>query len=197
MLRKTASRTLAPQGKAIKQMRPNSEASFRKLQDILNSYFNLQEQDKLCEALKIDSPRVPSQTRKTRATNIIQAVVKADRLPELTALIMQLRPFCSGEIAQFNLPDHVTEFSLDFINDTPLPFVKSIQLAEQLANHLDEDTLPDLCFALDIEYENLGGLNHLENVQNLVAIIESRHELDVLQVYLSDKWPSIQWLDEV
>lgn len=184
-----------PNGEVIKQMRPESEADFKKLQHFLNKYFNLREQDKLCTALKIDSPRVPGQTKKTRAANIIKAAVKADRLPDLTAFIRQERSFLSDEVTQLNLPDHAAEYYLDFINDAELPFVRSIQLAEQLAGHLEAETLPDHCFALDIEYENLGGLNHLENVQNLVSIMESRNELDVLLTYLSEKWPSLQWLD--
>lgn len=197
MKRKTVNHTLAPQGKAVKQMRPESELDFKKLQHILDAAFNLQEQDDLCEALKIASPRVPGQTKNTRAANIIKAVVNADRLPDLTAFISQVRAVYAGEVAQLNLPDHAAEYSLDFLNDAKLPFVRSIRLAEQLAGHVKAQALRDLCFDLDIDYENLGGLNHHENVQNLVSIIESRGELDVLLAYLNEKWPSIEWLNGV
>ncbi len=195
MVRKTVNPTIAPQGKAVKQMRPESEVDFKKLQHILDAAFNLQEQDDLCRALKIASPRVPGQTKNTRAANIIKAVVNADRLPDLTAFISRVRAFYAEEIAQFNLPDHAAEYSLDFLNDANLPCVRSIRLAEQLACHAKAQALRDLCFDLEIDYENLGGLNHRENVQNLVAIIESRDELDVLLKYLNEKWPSIEWLE--
>lgn len=195
MTRQTASKMVLSEGQAVKQMGQESEADFKKLQHFLDNYFDLRDQDDLCNALKIDAPRILGQTRKTRAANIIKAVVKVDRLPDLTALIRQERPFLSNEVAQLNLPDHATVYSLDFIKENPLPFVRSIQLAEQLAGHLEVETLPDHCFDLDIVYENLGGVNHLENVQNLVSIIESRDELDVLLAYLNEKWPSIEWLD--
>jgi hypothetical protein len=195
MIRKTASRTFVPNGEVVKQIGPKSEADFKELQHILDTYFDLREQDDLCKALKIDSPRVPGQTKNTRAANIIKAAVKAYRLPDLIAFIRQERPFYADEIAELDLPDHAADYSLDFINDAELPFVRSIQLAEQLAGHLEAQALPDLCFALDVDYENLGGLNHLENVQNLVSIMENRDELDVLLTHLSEKWPSIEWLD--
>jgi hypothetical protein len=194
MIQKTVSHPLAPQGEAVKQMRPESEADFKELQHILEIYFDLREQDELCIALKIDSPRVPGQTKKIRATIIIKAAVREDRLPDLIALIRQERPFYADEIAQLNFPDHAADYSMDFINAAELPFVKSIQLAEQLATHLNAQTLPDLCFDLDVDFENLGGLNQREQVQSLVSIMESRDELDVLLTYLNEKWPSIEWL---
>ncbi len=195
MKRKTVGRTLAPQSKAVKSMRPETNIDFKKLQHILDVAFNLKEQDDLCNALKIASPRVPGQTKSTRAANIIKAAVKADRLPDLTAYISRVRPFYTEEIVEFSLPDHAAESSLGFLNEAKLPFVKSTELAEQLAAHLKAQDLLDLCFDLDIDYENLGGLNHRENVQNLVSIMESRDELDVLLTYLNEKSPSIEWLD--
>ena len=197
MKEKTVSRTLAPQGKAVKQIRPESKTDFKKLHHILDVAFNLQEQDDLCQALKLTSPRVPGQTKSMRAANIIKAAVKADRLRDLTAFISRVRPFYAEEIAEFNLPHPAAEYSLDFINDAKLPRVRSIKLAEQLAAHLKAQALPDLCFQLYIDYENLGGLNHRENVQNLVSIMESRDELDELLTYLNEKWPSIEWPDGV
>jgi len=184
MIQKTVSHPLVPQGEAVKQMRPESEADFKELQHILEIYFDLREQDELCIALKIDSPRVPGQTKKIRATIIIKAAVREDRLPDLIAFIRQERPFYADEIAQLNFPDHAADYSMDFINDAELPFVRAIQLAEQLATHLNAQTLPDLCFDLDVDFENLGGLNHREQVQSLVSIMESRDELDVLLTYL-------------
>lgn len=195
MKRKTVSRTLAPQDKAFKQMGPESKRDVKQLQYILDVAFNLQEQDDLCKTLKITSPRVAGQTKNMRATNIIKAAVKADRVPDLTAFISRVRPFYAEEVAQFSLPHPAAEYSLDFINDAKLPFVKSTELAEQLAAHLKAQALLDLCFQLHVDYENLGGLTHCENVQNLVSIIENRDELDVLLTYLNEKWPSIEWLD--
>ena len=195
MTRKTASKMMLSEGQAVKQMGQESEADFKKLQHFLDTYFDLREQDDLCKVLKIASARVPGQTKNARAANMLKAVAKADRLPDLIALMSQVRPFYEDEIALLNLPDHAADYSLDFLHDAELPFVRSIQLAEQLAGHLEAETLPDHCFDLDIVYENLGGVNHLENVQNLVSIIESRDELDVLLAYLNEKWPSIEWLD--
>lgn len=195
MIRKTVERTPVPHGKAVKQMGPKSEADFKKLLHFLDTYFDLREQDDLCKVLKIASARVPGQTKSARAANIIKAVVKAGRLPHLTAFMSQVRPFYADEIARLNLPDHAADYSLDFIHDAELPFVRSIELAEQLADHVKAQALPELCFDLDVDYENLGGGNHLEHVQNLVAVMESRDELDVLLTYLSEQWSSIEWRD--
>lgn len=197
MKRKTANHTLAPQAKTVKQMGPESKTDLKKLQHILDVAFNLREQDDLCKALEIASPRVTGQTKNMRAANIIKAAIKADRLQNLTAFISRVRPFYAEEVAQFSLPHHAAEYSLDFISEAKLPLVKSTQLAEQLAVHVKAQALPDLCFQLYVDYENLGGLNHRERVQNLVSIIESRDELDVLLTYLNEKWPSIEWPDVV
>lgn len=196
MERKTVSREFALQGEAAKMMQLESKTDFKKLHHILDIAFSLQEQDELLNALKIVSPKVPGQTKKMRAANIIKAVVKAERLPDLTAFISWVRPFYAEEVAQLNLPDHAAEYSLDFMDDDKLPFVQSVRLAEQLAGQVKEQALRDLCFDLDIDYENLGGLNHHENVQSLVSIIESHDDLDGLLTLLNEKWPSIKWLDE-
>lgn len=169
-------------------------ADFKKLQVSLNTYFNLRELDELFTVLKIEVTQVPGQTKTTRAVDLIKAAAQTTQLSDLTLLISQKRPFLAEQLTQLDLPDCSPDASLSFLNEETASFPRSTLLAEQMALYFKADALRSLCFDFDIDHENLGGLNHLERIQNLVSLLEKDNRLNRLLAYLNQNWPTVSWI---
>jgi internalin A len=67
------------------------------------------------------------------------------------------------------------------------------QLRSFIASAFDEEELRDLCFDLNVAYDDLGGRGKAGNVRELIAYLERRDRLSDLFHILQESRPHIDW----
>lgn len=69
--------------------------------------------------------------------------------------------------------------------------LKRIQLRDALLNHFNENELEDLCFELDVNYEDLPGSARPQKVRELISYFERLRpgRVQTLETYVREKRP--------
>ncbi len=67
------------------------------------------------------------------------------------------------------------------------------QLRKQMLQAFNEDELIDLCFALDIEYENLSGANKMSKARELIRYMDRRGRVKALVTLCAIERPHLNW----
>lgn len=68
---------------------------------------------------------------------------------------------------------------------------KSVNLQIIISEKMSEEEFKNLCFAIDIDYEELAGKNKSGKIRELLIEMERKEKTDLLQYYLKDKYPEI------
>ena len=70
-----------------------------------------------------------------------------------------------------------------------------IQLRNLLNDHFNIPELRELCFNLDVDYEELEGPNKTSKVQDLISYLKRRNKLHFLIEEVKEQRPSVNWPD--
>jgi len=69
------------------------------------------------------------------------------------------------------------------------------QLLTLIDRHFNDEKLRTLCFALTVDYDNLGGRGKAANARELIALLQRQNRLPTLLEHLRQLHPTVDWPD--
>lgn len=136
--------------------------------EVLGIYFSLAELAELARKLDIDFKALDGDGKTAKVNSLMEYVVKAGKMEELTAYVARVRPF------------------LDVKKSSPDPTTEQRQQYRQKLETLSLSELQVICQQLGIDYDNLPGVSKPGKVIELLVYLSRENRLADLGPLLAE-----------
>lgn len=179
------------------------------LEGLMAAYFASEELEDICLSLRFDYADFPGSTKRDKVSYLISYVHQRGLLEDLLRKCSEYRPQVSWpsfeEVEVADNSQSIPNLQLANILQTYYPQVwqelidrqlyKSthIDLLRKIRDHFNLSEIKDICFSLDIRYEDLAGDTHLDKTRELVEFAKRTQVMSRLIAVCQDIRPTINW----
>ncbi|MCA9994773.1 MAG: HEAT repeat domain-containing protein, partial [Anaerolineales bacterium] len=167
----------------------SSPADIKRISEIIENHFNIDELHDLCFLLQIDYDALGGIGKRGKIRELIMYCERHERLPELVKAVSARRPNVDLSLTR----DSVPTASLPQSSKESFDAYDLAALRARLDEAFDESELRNLCWELRINYEELLGSYKSDKVRELIAYCQRRGRLQDLQIISALKRPQIDW----
>lgn len=167
--------------------------AYQEISKILTTRFNKPELKELCFYLNIDIHELEGERKSEKANSLLVYLHQHNRLIDLIRVINNIRPDIQWE-------DVSNESCLTLISAAKAdkaPYVykdnRLIMFYEQMRNKMNLDKIRDLCFELNIDFEELTGETKFEKIIDLIIYIRNSNKFSELIECGKKYHPYISW----